>query len=257
MTWPAALLAQLGALLPTLLGLVLLVAITVSVLRGYRTPKPFAPAWALLRGILQLGAISLILTGVISSPLWVSVGLMVMFVAAVGTVTRRIGWSWPHLGNVALAMGLGITVTLIIVFATGAIDFSPRYVLAYGGIVIGNAMSIATIAGRRFGEAVGEHWDEVEGWLALGATPRQSTRELAKRVIHFAMIPSTDQTKTTGLVTLPGAFVGAIFGGASPLEAGRFQIVVLAGILCAGSIAAVALIHFLSPVAQKPVPVTT
>ena len=180
-----------------------------------------------------------------------------MFLAAVGTVTRRIGWSGRHLGVVAFAMGLGITVTLIIVFATGAIDFSPRYVLAYGGIVIGNAMSIATIAGRRFGEAVGEHWDEVEGWLALGATPRQSTRDLATRAIHFAMIPSTDQTKTTGLVTLPGAFVGAIFGGASPLEAGRFQVVVLAGILCAGSIAAVALIHFLSPVARKPEPVST
>ncbi|MGO4102750.1 ABC transporter permease [Leifsonia sp. YAF41] len=255
MTWPAELFAQLGALLPTLLGLVLLVAVTVSVLRGYRTPNPFAPAWALVRGILQLGAISLVLTGVISSPLWVAVGLVVMFVAAVGTVTRRIGWSWPHLGGVAAAMGLGIAVTLTIVFATGAIDFTPRYVLAYGGIVIGNAMSIATIAGRRFGESVGEQWDEVEGWLALGATPRQSTRLLASRAIHFAMIPSTDQTKTTGLVTLPGAFVGAIFGGASPLEAGRFQIVVLAGILCAGSIAAVALIHVLSPVAQKPVAV--
>jgi putative ABC transport system permease protein len=256
MTWPTDVLASLRALLPTLVGLLLLIAIVVTVLRGYRTPKPYAPAWALLRGILQLGAISLILTGVITSPLWVAVGLIVMFAAAVGTVTRRIGWSWPHARDVTLAMGLGVAVTLTIVFATGAIDFTPRYVLAYGGIVIGNAMSIATIAGRRFGEAVGDHWDEVEGWLALGATPRQSTRELASRAVHFAMIPSTDQTKTTGLVTLPGAFVGAIFGGASPLEAGRFQIVVLAGILCAGSIAAVTLIHFLSPVAQKPVAVT-
>lgn len=257
MTWPTALLAQLGALLPTLLGLLLLGTLTVAMLRGYRTPKPYAPAWALLRGILQLGAISLILVGVISSPVWVAVGLTVMFAAAVATVTRRIGWSWQHLGGVTVAMGLGIAITLTIVFTTGAIAFTPRYVLAFGGIVIGNAMSIATIAGRRFGEAVGEHWDEVEGWLALGATPRQSTRELASRAIYFAMIPSTDQTKTTGLVTLPGAFVGAIFGGASPLEAGRFQVVVLAGILCAGSIAAVALIHVLSPVAQKPVPVTT
>jgi putative ABC transport system permease protein len=257
MTWSADLLAQLGALLPTLLGLLLLISVVVIVLRGSRTPKPFAPAWALLRGILQLGAISLVLSGVIASPFWVAVGLAVMFLAAVATVARRIGWSWPHVGAVALSMGLGITLTLTIVFATGAIEFSPRYVLAYGGIVIGNAMSIATIAGRRFGESVGEQWDQVEGWLALGATPRQSTRDLATRAIHFAMIPSTDQTKTTGLVTLPGAFVGAIFGGASPLEAGRFQVVVLAGILCAGSIAAVALIRFLSPIAEKPAPITT
>lgn len=253
MTWPADLPAQLAGLLPTLIGVVLLIAVTALILRGYRTPRPFGPASAVLRGTLQLAAISLILTGIIADPFWVGVGLVVMFGAAVGTVTGRLGRTPRNLAWVAGAMGLGVSVTLVIVFASGAIEFSPRFVLAFGGIVIGNAMSIATLAGKRFTEAVGEHWDEVEGWLALGATPRQSTRELARRAIHFAMIPSTDQTKTTGLVTLPGAFVGAIFGGASPLEAGRFQIVVLAGILCAGSIAAVALVHLLAPVRTKPV----
>jgi len=243
---------SLYGLLPTLLGVVALMVVASLVLRGYRTRHPFAPPLALLRGALQLAAISVILTGIINDPLWVGVGLLVMFAAAVATVTRRIGMSPHHLLWVATAMGLGVAVTLGIVFATGAIEFSPRYVLAIGGIVIGNAMSIATLSGRRFHEAVIDHWDEVEGWLALGATPRQSTRELARRAVDFAMIPPTDQTKTTGLVTLPGAFVGAIFGGASPLEAGRFQIVVLAGILCAGSIVAVTLLYLLSPVRQKP-----
>ena len=249
MTLPAD---QLAALLPTLVGVVLLLAVVVTVLRGYRTQHPFAPAFALLRGAVQLAAISLILSGIINDPLWVGVGLLVMFAAAVATVTRRVGRA--HLVSVAAAMGLGVAVTLAIVFTTGAIEFSPRYVLAIGGIIIGNAMSIATLGGRRFSEAVGDHWDEVEGWLALGATPKQSTRELARQAVYFAIIPSTDQTKTTGLVTLPGAFVGAIFGGASPLEAGRFQIVVLAGILCAGSLAAVALMRLISPAPQKPFP---
>lgn len=241
-------------LLPTLLGVGLLMAVASLVLRGYRTRHPFAPPLALLRGAVQLAAISLILTGIINDPVWVGVALATMFAAAVATVTRRIGRSRRHLFAVAWALGLGVAVTLGIIFATGAIEFSPRYVLAIGGIVIGNAMSIATLSGRRFREAVSDQWDEVEGWLALGATPRQSTRDLARRAVYFAMIPSTDQTRTTGLVTLPGAFVGAIFGGASPLEAGRFQIVVLAGILCAGAIAAVTLMYLLSPVRQKPVP---
>jgi len=244
---------QLVGLLPTLLGVVILLAIVWLVLRGYRAQHPFAPPLALLRGALQLAAISLVLSGIINDPLWVGVGLFVMFAAGVLTVTRRIGMSRPHLLSVAAAMALGVSVTLGVVFAVGAIDFSPRYVLAIGGIVIGNAMSIATLTGRRFREAVEDHWDEVEGWLALGATPRLAVRDLAGRAVYFAMIPSTDQTKTTGLVTLPGAFVGAIFGGASPLEAGRFQIVVLAGILCAGAISGVVLMRLISPVRQKPV----
>jgi putative ABC transport system permease protein len=149
-------------------------------------------------------------------------------------------------------MALGIIVTGAIVFTTGAIALTPRFALAIGGIVIGNSMTIATLAGRRFAEATYDHWEEVEGWLALGATRRESTVTLARNAVYSALIPSTDQTKTTGLVALPGAFVGAIFGGLSPFEAGRFQIVVLASIMAAGSITAVFLIAVVAPVRVRP-----
>jgi putative ABC transport system permease protein len=70
--------------------------------------------------------------------------------------------------------------------------------------------------------------------------------------VFTALTPSIDQTKTSGLVTLPGAFVGAIFAGASPLEAGRFQLVVLAAILAAGPPCAVAFLMWDAPHRLKP-----
>ncbi|AXJ11005.1 ABC transporter permease [Arthrobacter sp. PM3] len=240
-------------LMPTLLCVGLLLVVTVGLLSAVRTPHSEAPALAILRGAGQLAVISLVLSGIITSPVWVGAALLGMFAVAAVTAARRLGWSWTRLGVVGGAMAAGVVVTLVIDFGTGAIAFTPRYALAIGGIVIGNAMTIATLAGRHFAEAVNEHWDEVEGWLALGATRRQSTLELARRSVYSALIPSTDQTKTTGLVTLPGAFVGAIFGGLSPVEAGRFQIVVLASIMAAGSITAVALIRVLAPVRVRPV----
>ncbi|AXT86109.1 hypothetical protein C6I20_13545 [Aeromicrobium sp. A1-2] len=239
---------------PTALGVGLLVALTIAVLWSARTPHPFAPSWAIARGAVQLAVISLVLGKVIASPLWVTVALVVMFSVAASTATRRIGWSWRHLALLGGAMAAGIGVTLAIVFLTDALNPSPRYALAIGGIVIGNAMSIATLAGRRLHEAIDEHWDEVEGWLALGATPAQSTMMFARSAVYSALIPSTDQTKTTGLVTLPGAFVGAIFGGVSPFEAGRFQIVVLASVMAAGSITAVVVVRALAPVRVRPEP---
>ncbi|WP_427131956.1 ABC transporter permease [Pseudarthrobacter sp. S9] len=242
----------LADFVPTLLGVGLLMLLTVALLTVFRAPHSAAPALAILRGAAQLAVISLILGGVISSPAWVAVALLVMFTVAAATAARRLGWGWTRLAVVGGSMAAGITVTLVIVFGTGAIAFTPRYALAIGGIVIGNAMTIATLAGRHLAETVNERWDEVEAWLALGATRRQSTLELARRAVYSALIPSTDQTKTTGLVTLPGAFVGAIFGGVSPLEAGRFQIVVLASIMAAGSITAVALIRILAPVRVRP-----
>lgn len=239
---------------PTLLGIGIMMALTVAVLSAVRAPHRFAPALAILRGAAQLAVISLILGGVITEPVWVALALLVMFIVASATAAHRIGWSWARLALVGGSMAGGIAVTLAIIFTTGAIAFAPRYALAIGGIVIGNAMTIAALAGRRFTESVNERWEEVEGWLALGATPRQSTRELARGAVYSALIPPTDQTKTTGLVTLPGAFVGAIFGGVSPLEAGRFQIVVLAAIMAAGSITAVLVIGFLAPVRVRPSP---
>lgn len=239
---------------PTALGVALLVVVTVGVLWTARAPQPVAPAWAILRGLVQLALISLVLSQVIDSMALVAAALLVMFSVATMTATRRIGWKRRHLAVMCSAMAAGVSVALAIVFGSGALEPSARYGLAIGGIVIGNAMSIATLTGRRLHESIDEHWDEVEGWLALGATPRQSTLHLARNAIHSALIPATDQTKTTGLVTLPGAFVGAIFGGVSPLEAGRFQIVVLAAVMAAGSITAVVLARFLGPVRIRPAP---
>ena len=236
----------------SLLGVLALVALATTLLVLTRAPRPFAPALAVLRGTLQLAAISLVLAGIIRSPLWIGVALLVMFSVASWTAARRLGALRERFAPVAVAMGAGILITLAIVFATGAIDFTPRYTLAIGGIVIGNAMTIATLSGRRFVELVDDRWDDVEGWLALGATPREATRELVRRAIHAAMVPTTDQTRTTGLVTLPGAFVGAVFGGVSPLEAGRFQIVVLAAIIGCGAIVATVLTAWLAPVRVRP-----
>ncbi|CAN5354375.1 ABC transporter permease [soil metagenome] len=239
----------MGLWIGTAVALLLLAAIATLGLTGFRVAQPRAALFALLRAVLQLGALSLVLTGILKDPLWVGIGLGVMFVAAVGTAARR---SRSALLPLAASMLLGPLVVMTIVFLTGAIEFSPRYVLAIGGIVIGNTMTIAILTQRVFRTSVLDHWDEVEGWLALGATPRQSTLDLGRRAIHTALLPSIDQTRTTGIVVLPGAFVGAIFAGASPLEAGRFQVVVLACILAAGVLTSVTLARLGGSVALRP-----
>jgi putative ABC transport system permease protein len=55
-----------------------------------------------------------------------------------------------------------------------------------------------------------------------------------------AMVPAMDQTRTVGLVTLPGAFVGVLIGSGNPLQAGAAQLMVLIGLLAAESVAVVA-----------------
>lgn len=222
--------------IPTLAALLLLTALLTGLLLWRRIPEPFVPAWALLRGGAQLALLSLILGGIISDPRWVALALVVMFCAAVWTVSRRIGHSLRVMAIIAGSLAAGVAVPLVVVFAAQAVEASGRYLLAFGGIIIGGSMTVATLTGRHFNEALVSRRDEVEAWLSLGATPRQSVHDLATHAIHHALIPTTDQTRTTGLVALPGSFVGAIFGGASVWQAGLFQLVVLTGILTAGVI---------------------
>lgn len=249
---------EVHAPLNTLVGVLLLAALTVSVLWWYGVPQRWAPLWAIARGLVQLSVLSLILSSVISNGALVVLGVTAMFAVAVFTAARRLAIGRPLLpvmGTVALGMGAGVGAVLLIVFGTGTLELTSRYVLALAGIVIGNAMTSATLTGRRLTEAILDRWSEVEGWLALGATPRQASVSMSRQAVHHAMIPATDQAKTTGLVTLPGAFVGAIFGGLSPIEAGRFQIIVLASILAAGAVTSVVTAYVMSPVRTKPLPV--
>lgn len=239
-------------IIPTVIGVVVLALSTTIVLVLFRVPGLWAPSVAILRGALQLAVISVILAGVIENPILIGVALLVMFAIAVSVATGRIGWSLHAVLMMACSIAAGVSLAATVVFGTGALQPTPRYALAIGAIIIGNAMSIATLTGRMFRTAIVDHWEEVEGWLALGATPRQSTIRLARRAVRDALIPAIDQTKTTGLVVLPGAFVGAIFGGISPLEAGRFQIVVLAAIMAAGSLTAVLIATWIGPVRTKP-----
>lgn len=220
----------------TIIAVALLAAITLSVVLALRLEHPWLQPWAILRAVVQLGILSVILGGVISNLWWVAAFLAVMVAAATWVVFRRLRVAARYLPVLAGTVIVASAIPLVVVFATGAVAFSPRYLLALGGIVIGNTMTVCTLMGRSLGSLFLSQRDEMEGWLSLGASPRRSALRAVRSAASTALIPSTDQTRTTGIVTLPGAFVGAVFAGASPIQAAQFQIVVLAAVLAAGAL---------------------
>lgn len=213
--------------------------VAVSLLRLVGASGGFDPLWALVRAAVQLALLVVVLRWVLAEPGWVALWLIVMAIVATFTSARRIGFGARSVATAALAIAGSAGVALLVVFGTGALAPAPQYLLALGGITLGGVMTVTTLTGRHTLELLAEHRDEIEGWLALGATRRRATGRFRARAIRTALIPSFDQTRSTGLVTLPGAFVGAVFAGADPLEAGVFQIVVLASIALGGTLAAI------------------
>ena len=115
---------------------------------------------------------------------------------------------------IGVAAGAGVALVADLRAAAGRPRV--RYLVAVAGIIIGNAMSAATLAGRNFLRSDTARRDEIEAWLSLGATPSQAHLEIGQEAVRESLLPTLDQTQSTGLVTLPGAFVGALFGGATP-----------------------------------------
>jgi putative ABC transport system permease protein len=115
----------------------------------------------------------------------------------------------------------------------------PIAVVPVAGILIGGAMTATTLAGRRALDTLRTRHGEVEAALALGLGDRDAALLMLRPNAAEALLPALDQTRTVGLVTLPGAFVGVLLGGASPVEAGAAQLLVLVGLLAVETISVV------------------
>jgi putative ABC transport system permease protein len=236
------------------IGAALLLALTAMVLRIGQVPLGWAPYYAVLRGGVQLSLVGLALHGVFRASATTAAVIAVMLTTACYTAATRLQQLPGAARAVIIACGAGAALTLGLVFAVGMLPRSTRYVVALSGIVIGNTMTAATLAGRHLLSGMRSRRDEIEGWLALGATSRQAVADVARQAAKEALIPAIDQTRTTGLVTLPGAFIGALLGGASPANAARFQLIVLVGLIAAEAVVAVLLMYLLGAPDHIPEP---
>ena len=238
-------------------GLAVLLAIALVALSIARVHRRRDVVIAAVRAVVQLAVVALALRGVFAAPIFVVLVLAVMFGVATWTATRRLR-GFPGAGwAVAAACGAGAVVVIGLICGLPVLDRSVRTLVAVSGIVVGGTMTAATLTGRRLLDGLRRRREEVEAWLSLGATHRQAVMAIARDAASEALVPALDQTRTVGLVTLPGAFVGALLGGASAVDAARFQIVVLVGLLCAQSITAVSLAWLLGAPRTLPEPELT
>jgi putative ABC transport system permease protein len=220
---------------PVALALLGLMAITLLAHRAWGFGLGREALVAGLRACLQLGIAAVVIAAVIES-LPLSLALtVVMFAMAVLTTCRRVeapaSWPWA-----AAAMAGGILPVLAVVLATGAIPLSGVAVIPVAGIIIGNAMTAHTLAGRRTFAALREEHSQYEACLSLGLLPAQGIGEIVHRRAPEALLPGLDQVKTTGVVTLPGAFIGVLLGGGTPAQAATAQVLVLFGIMAAQTV---------------------
>lgn len=227
-------------------GLLVMTLLAMAVQRVSGVNFGLQPLVAVARAAVQLTAIALILRGVLAWPGLVAAFVVLMLSTASWTSLSRLRGIPGAARAVILGILAGALLSLGAILALRLVAWEVSAVVAVAGIVIGNTMGAATLTGRNFERATVARRGEVEAWFALGARPRAGHRDVAREAMKEALIPNIDQTRATGLVTLPGAFVGALLGGASPAQAAMLQLVVLVGIMLTQSICSSVVIRLLS-----------
>ncbi|GAA1855370.1 ABC transporter permease [Pseudonocardia ailaonensis] len=230
---------QLGVALAALV----LLAVVVGVLGKLGTGR--AAVLAAVRAVVQLGLVATVILAVVRS-WWATVAfVLVMFGVASWTSARRMtpGRSGLLAG---VAIAAGTVPVLAIVLGSGAVPLTGIAVVPIAGIVIGGAMTATSVAGRRALDQLAARRGEYEAALSLGFLPRDAALLVVRESATDALVPALDQTRTVGLVTLPGAFVGVLLGSGDPVRAGAAQVLVLIGLLAAETIAVLAAVELVA-----------
>ncbi|MEM6530117.1 MAG: iron export ABC transporter permease subunit FetB [Chloroflexota bacterium] len=157
-----------------------------------------------------------------------TVGILMLMVAIAGRTSsarvKKLARA-PHIG--VISIGTGTLLTVGILLFLGGFEFVPQDIIPIGGMVVGSAMTAATLVMSGLQDDFHDQRLVIETKLALGASAREASLTQFRGAIRNAMVPMVDATKTVGLIKLPGAMTGMILAGASPLEAVRIQIIVM------------------------------
>lgn len=199
---------------------------------------------ATLRMVAQLLLVGFILEFIfaLNAPLPV-LGIGVMMgslagIAAVNRTERRFpGVYWDSL------LSVFASAAVVTGFATlGVLRVEPwydaQYLIPLLGMVLGNILNGISLALDRFMDGVATQRRLIEAELALGASRWEAAHELVRTSLRTGMIPTINSMMVMGVVSLPGMMTGQILAGASPIDAVRYQIVIMFMIAAATALGA-------------------
>jgi len=130
-----------------------------------------------------------------------------------------------------LVLGLLPLMSLIIFIVLKPTPwYSAQYLIPLSGMLLGNSLSGNIVALQRLFTSFKDNNDQYEMALALAASPKVAARPFIEKALQQSLAPIIASMTTTGLITLPGMMTGQILAGVSPLEAIKYQLLIMVAI---------------------------
>jgi putative ABC transport system permease protein len=155
--------------------------------------------------------------------------------AAVKRPTRTFkGVTWRAFVTLVLS---GLLTTFLV--SRVVIEIQPwhkaQYLIPLLGMILGNGLTGISLCLDQLLERLSERRAEIEQELALGATRWEAARDVLGDAVRRGMIPIVNAMMVVGIVSLPGMMTGQILAGENPVNAVKYQIVVMFMIAAATS----------------------
>ena len=182
-----------------------------------------------LRAVVQLVVVGYVLHFIFGAdhPLFTGGVLLVMLISAAINGGKR-GSGIKHASWIAGAsIGIGAVLTLAVLLSANVLSFTPYQMIPVGGMVMSGAMVAVGLCFRQITTSFKSRQQEIQIKLALGARPMQACKAILRAALIFSLQPTIDSAKTLGIVSLPGMMTGLILAGMSPMEAIKYQIIVI------------------------------
>ena len=206
-----------------------LIVMTVIVSYQQRMRLELEILHSALRAVVQLVVVGYLLNFIFGAdhPLFTSGVLLVMLISAAINGGKR-GPGIKHASWIAgVSIGIGAVFTLTVLLSAKVLSFTPYQMIPVGGMVMSGSMVAVGLCFRQIITSFKRREQEIQIKLALGATPMQSCKAILREALIFSLEPTIDSAKTLGIVALPGMMTGLILAGMSPMEAIKYQIIVI------------------------------
>ena len=190
---------------------------------------------AAIRTAVQLTLIGLVLKVLFENAtlLWVSLlAFFMLFVAGREVMMRQErrfkGWWGYAAGTFSMFVSsFAITVFALVVILGNDPWYAPQYAIPLLGMLLGNTMNGIAISMDRLTHAAWEQRDIIEARLMLGESWDQAISDYRRQAVRSGMIPIINAMAAAGIVSLPGMMTGQILAGALPVDAVKYQILIM------------------------------
>jgi putative ABC transport system permease protein len=188
---------------------------------------------AAVRTVVQLALVGLVLEWVfdLREPTVVMLLCLFMITAAAVAAARRPGSGYRGIYRDSFVSMLvsSLLVTLVAVVGILSVEpwYEPQYLIPLLGMLLGNSLTGISLGLDRLLSDLRSARQVVEARLTLGATAWEAARPAVREAVRTGMIPIVNTMTVVGIVSLPGMMTGQILAGADPVDAVKYQILIL------------------------------